>query len=347
MEVARCKHVITIGLSTITYNKDAVGIIIAAGEAKAKIVAATIEGKPSNEYPGSVLANLPNARFYLTKGAASRLVNRRFVDMTNMAEVFKETIHRTVMDISLDSKKPIKDLTLKDFQQDRFGAELLKKTGLTFQEMRDETQQRVISNLAYGNKPVENKTFLHTSPHHDDIILGYLPYVTNLVRRSSTHHSFAYMTSGFTAVTNSYMKSVVGDLLKRLERGQFRNLLASDYFEAGNELGRRMDISYYHEGAARKHEDKKSEAISRRLLRNMIELYEDDSIDNIMERCSELLNYFRTQYRVRRISRWCRNSKAGYGSGNRSLSGHITASCPCTIFGWDFIKEICLPRPRG
>jgi len=120
--------------------------------------------------------------------------------------------------------------------------------------------------------------------------------VTNLVRRSSTRHVFAYMTSGFNAVTNRYMYTIVKDLLQRLQRGEFRGLLEAGYFEPGNTLASRVDVAYYHEGAARGHEDKKHEATSRRLLRNLIQLYEDDSIDNLTQRCVELLNYFRTQY---------------------------------------------------
>ena len=38
IEIARNRLVITIGLNTITYNKDAAAIIIASGEAKANIV---------------------------------------------------------------------------------------------------------------------------------------------------------------------------------------------------------------------------------------------------------------------------------------------------------------------
>jgi hypothetical protein len=47
-------------------------IIIAAGEAKAVIIEPSLENPPSNIYPASVLSKLPNARFYLTDGAAMR-----------------------------------------------------------------------------------------------------------------------------------------------------------------------------------------------------------------------------------------------------------------------------------
>ncbi len=75
IEVSGRRHVITIGLGTITMNPDAVAIIFAAGETKAPIVKAAIELEPSVQNPGSVLQKLPKARFYLTAGAASQLTD--------------------------------------------------------------------------------------------------------------------------------------------------------------------------------------------------------------------------------------------------------------------------------
>lgn len=296
MEVARTKQVITIGLRTITYNPDAVAIILAAGEAKAQIIASTICSEPRNRFPGSVLGHLPRARFYLTKGAASRLADRIYVDLTRLSECDDQTVHRIVSDLSLSTGKTMMNLSKGDFDQDRFAAELVRKTGASTEELKTKTHQWVLDSLRRGNQPIENKTFLHTAPHHDDIILAYLPYVTNLVRRSSTKHCFAYITSGFNAVTNSYMHAAITDLLQRFESAPFKQLMATNYFDPGNRQSRRMDVAHYHEGAARHHEDKMTEAISRRLLHNMIELYEDDSLDNIKHRCMELLNYFHTQY---------------------------------------------------
>ena len=296
MEVARHKSVITIGLATITHNPDAVALVTAAGEAKAKIVKRTIQSEPCNEYPGTVLSRLPNARFYLTAGAACRLTNRLFVDLQRSPEVSEEQHHRIVMDLSLSTDKPIRHLRREDFQQERFAAELLKKTGSEPDELAQQTEQRVLDNLRRGHAPVENQTLLHTAPHHDDIILAYLPYVTNAVRRRSTKHCFAYMTSGFNAVTNTYMYTVVTDLLERLQRGEFRGLQRRGFFEVDNVLARRIDTSHYFEGVARHHEERRQEATAQRLLRNLIELYEDDSLDNVQQRLTELANYFRTQY---------------------------------------------------
>ena len=73
IEVSRNRLVITIGLSTIVANPDATAIIIAAGEAKAKVIKASIENEPDIQYPASVLSKLKGGRFYLTHGAASEL----------------------------------------------------------------------------------------------------------------------------------------------------------------------------------------------------------------------------------------------------------------------------------
>ncbi|MGH7451411.1 MAG: 6-phosphogluconolactonase, partial [bacterium] len=68
IEIARQRLVITIGLATITHNPNCTAIIIAAGEAKAPIVADAIQQPKHIRYPATVLQDLPNARFYLTQG---------------------------------------------------------------------------------------------------------------------------------------------------------------------------------------------------------------------------------------------------------------------------------------
>ncbi|MCX7717837.1 MAG: hypothetical protein N2111_05460 [Candidatus Sumerlaeaceae bacterium] len=296
IEVARDKLVITIGLATIAYNPDVVAIIIAAGEAKAGIVADSICSPLSINYPASILGTLRNGRFYITHGAAKRLGARMLEDFLHKPEATDEDISKIVMDLSLQHNKPILALTARDYEEDRFGAALLTKTRKSHADLNREVHDRVMENLRVGNSPIENKVFLHTAPHHDDIILGYLPYFTNLVRRSSTKHYFAYMTSGFTAVTNRYMLSVVEDLLTRLGHGEFDELLRTDYFDIHNARAKHLDTMYYLQGAARHREEQMSAGVARRLLRNLIELYEEDNVQNLMQRLNELRNYFLTQY---------------------------------------------------
>lgn len=85
-------------------------------------------------------------------------------------------------------------------------------------------------------------------------------------------------------------------LLERLKGGEFRARFKPEFFEADNVLARRIDTSHYFQGVARHHEEKRYEAAAQRMLRNVIDLYEDDSLDNIEQRLTELANYFSTQY---------------------------------------------------
>jgi glucosamine-6-phosphate deaminase len=64
-------------LQTITQNPDCTAIIIAAGAAKAKVVAKAIESELDVKVPATALRKLRNARFYVTRGAASQLSERR------------------------------------------------------------------------------------------------------------------------------------------------------------------------------------------------------------------------------------------------------------------------------
>ena len=77
IEVARQRLVITIGLRTITRNPECTAIIVAAGEAKAAVVAQAIQSEQHIDIPASCLQQLPNARFYLTRGAAAHLIERQ------------------------------------------------------------------------------------------------------------------------------------------------------------------------------------------------------------------------------------------------------------------------------
>ena len=73
---------ITIGLGTIAYNPACCAIVIAAGEAKAGIVATALQEAVHLNFPATVLQALPNARFYLTAGAATLLQSRRLAALT-------------------------------------------------------------------------------------------------------------------------------------------------------------------------------------------------------------------------------------------------------------------------
>ena len=83
IEISRSRLVITIGLATITLQPDRDGHHHRCGRREgADRGGGGSEHEMAPPYPASVLQELPNARLYLTKGAASRLVERRFEDFS-------------------------------------------------------------------------------------------------------------------------------------------------------------------------------------------------------------------------------------------------------------------------
>ena len=296
IEVSRGRLVITIGLKTITYNPDATAIIIAAGEAKSGIVADSIQTEKNNIFPASVLQNLPRARFYITHGAAACLDERAFADLQQKSTVSDEASYRVVMNLGFTNNKKMEDLNEADFKNDRFAAELLKKTKKSPKELIKEASTHIHKSIETGLHNYKDKVFLHTAPHHDDIMLGYLPHIEHQMQTPTNDHYFAYMTSGFTAVTNSYVSTLLQTMLKYLQQSNFIQLHADGYFEANNKVAKNTETMIFLDGIARKRVITIEEAQSRRMLRNAMIVFDDDNLDNIKERAEELINYFETQY---------------------------------------------------
>lgn len=296
IEVSRNRLVITIGLATITYNPTATAIIIAAGDAKARIVAQAIQEKKSPQYPASVLQDLPNARFYLTRGAASQLVERRFKDFVKSEEVTDEQVEETVISLALSLQKPLSDLQQSDFATDRFANELLKKTGAQPSVLAEKVRTSMVQKIQAGLKHVSQTTFLHTEPHHDDIMLGYLAHIYHLVRDPTNQHYFANLTSGFTAVSNAFALSVVQKLERHIETPAFVGMLQAGYFDPKDTRKRMEDVYRYLDGAAENNPDQKDEAEARRLLRNLVEVYRTTDMTALKLRLKELHEYFERQY---------------------------------------------------
>jgi glucosamine-6-phosphate deaminase len=296
IEVARDRLVITIGLKTITYNEDCRAIIIAAGESKSKVVADAIQNEKHIHYPATVLHDLQNARFYITEGAAKNLVERQYQILLKTPSISDESVEKIIIDLAIHQKKRLKDLTFMDFEQDKNASELLKHRSDDIKTLTENVEKKLIQKINTGTISHLNTVFLHTEPHHDDIMLGYLPIVVRHTRTSTNKHFFLGLTSGFNAVTNVYCLSLLKNLKKFLDRGSFDKLLNEGYFSPSNQTGRNRDVWQYLDGVAADNLSLKSEGEARRLLSNLIFIFEDYNIDNLRNRITELINYFETQY---------------------------------------------------
>ena len=336
IEVAGKRLVITIGLSTITYNSDCTALIMAAGEAKAGIVAASVQHKSDVFYPATALQVLPNACFYLTGGAAKQLERRQLELFSRENTLTQARIEQVLVDLCVKTGKALTELTEHEVSADPFGRMLLQKSKQSLAEMGKQVHESLLSKLQRGITIRTNKRFLHTEPHHDDVMLGYLPFVVRHIREHSNHHYFATFTSGFTAVTNRYML----DLSLRLKRALtadtygFRTLVEEGYFDAENTHLRDHDVWTYLDGLAAQSADLQEEGTLRRFYRDLTTVFEDTDPDNLLHRVEELINYFQTQYPgkkdlpyIQTLKGMCREWESaclwGYFGWNSSAVEHL------------------------
>lgn len=241
IEVVRKKAVITMGLETITYNPQAVAVIIAAGESKSQVVADAVQKEPSLEYPASSLHKLPNARFFITKSANTKL---RLNDK-NIKKLYKEKKYTPEFIEKLIVKgaeaKNISLMEITKLDQEKACSEIAEwklaceLSGKSLDALAEETYNNLVEKIEAGIKIPLNQQIVHTAPHHDDIELAYFPLLHHLVRSEFNNNHFCYCTSGFTAVTNTYVNECLSYLLGLLSAGKLKNLM---------EHGRLADYKY-------------------------------------------------------------------------------------------------------
>ncbi len=297
IEIARTRLVITIGLSTITYNPQCTSIIIAAGEAKARIVSSAICDPTQISVPASALRSLSNARFYITKGAAVHLEERNYLRRKKDPAQLRRDEARIITELARIRKKRLADLTTKDFthtQSAALLAETKKNAPLELvAELERTYRQRILDALQLPSEQV----FLHTAPHHDDIMLGFIPYLARLIRNQSNTHYFNYLTSGFTSVTNGNLLTHI-ELAERLiaERNIFNLLAQKNYFDYQNTTHQDNDVLEHLDGVAAHNRVQANLGTARRFLRNLNQLYGDHTNVAFTSRLQELRSYLQRAY---------------------------------------------------
>ncbi|MBT3496768.1 MAG: glucosamine-6-phosphate isomerase [Candidatus Marinimicrobia bacterium] len=291
IELSRNRLVITIGLQSIVANPDAVTIIIAAGEAKAKIVQSSLESKPDNQYPASVLQQLKAGRFYLTRGAASQLSDIQ--KETWIGEDFnQEKIEKAVIQLCKSTNTFGHKLLLKDLKQSPICAKIPNLDESTVPSVLDSLKVKIQKGITIP----DGKSFLHTGPHHDDILLGYLPHVVHLVRSPNNRHCFANMTSGFTSVTNSYVISILETTQSFLANGKIQMTRYDDFFTTGYRLKQDKDIYHYLGRIASQNFEGQKRGLSHRIVRALVDIYKLSSVEELSQKIDMVLRKLKSSY---------------------------------------------------
>jgi glucosamine-6-phosphate deaminase len=296
IEISAKKAVMTIGLGTITYNPDVVAIIMAAGEAKASILSEAITQPAVITNPCSVLQQVKSARVYLTSGAAVKLCQRRLAKFEEDRGYTDNDVVRSIIDISLNYETPIANLSKKQISQDLLCTAIMEARNWKTGDIKEAARQQVLSRLAKGAEYLHDKRFLHTGPHHDDILLGYLPSIIHQIRSGSNQHQFAVMTSGFTSVPGSYIQQVVQQALEYLDHWDFKRKWDSGFFTQSDRLLRIKDTFSFLSGLVSHNEDLQRRCVSRRVIRAMMDIYGREDSGGLSESLRYILKDIQQRY---------------------------------------------------
>ncbi len=291
IEISRHRLVITIGLETITYNKDAVAVIFAAGEAKAQVIKNALESEPSVLYPATVLQRIPNSRFFLTRGAAS-LLDDSIESFYQTGEWTQDKTERAIIDLCKKSNKYGHHLQMEDLKTDPHCKLIPNLNNNTVQEVIDSIRVK----LEHGLKIETGQTYYHTGPHHDDIMLGLMPAITTQLRPDDNQSHFSILTSGFTAVTNQFIYESLLDTKRHLEEGHIQMTKFPDFYESGYKYKWDKDVYHFLTKVASGEPQERKRGLSHRLVRAIVEIWGVKSTDELRDTINSILATLRTSY---------------------------------------------------
>jgi glucosamine-6-phosphate deaminase len=285
-----------------------------------------IQNERHVRYPATALQTLPNARFYLTQGAAKKLDARQLAVLVATERLSEAQVEKAVIDLAVERGKRIDALTDADFRKNPSTAALLGKGVGSAREICARTSQRLKEKIAAGTELFRGASFLHTEPHHDDLMLGCLPLIVRHFREHSTRHCFATLTSGFTAVTNHFMLEQCDKLMEFIETPMFKTLSSIGYFDPGNATFRNSDVWHYLDGVAAGRRTMQDEGEMRRLYRNLVEVFGEKDVEKIADRVEELIDYFETAYPGKKDPDYIQRLKG--------MCREWEAECLWGYFGW-------------
>lgn len=291
IEISKNRLVITIGLETITYNPETVAIIFAAGEAKAKMVKMSVESSMNNLYPATVLSKLKNGRFYLTSGAASQL-NDSIKKHYNDSPWTSKKTEQSVISLCKNLEKYGHHLTINDLQKDEYCNLIPDLDNQTVSKVCKSIEKKIFR----GMQAETNQVFLHTGPHHDDIMLGILPFISNHIHVPTNEFHFNVFTSGFTAVTNKFIIDILNDTKDFLDHNLIQMIEYPDFFESGYLFKRDKDVYHYLTKVAAGNYTERRRGVCHRIVRSLVEIYSIKSKSQLYQVINDVLKILVSSY---------------------------------------------------
>ena len=180
-------------------------------------------------------------------------------------------------------------LTLEDLQNDPRCAKIPNLSLDTVQEVIKDVEAK----LWRGMEPFENEVIYHTGPHHDDIMLGLMPFINRQLRSATNQVHFAIMTSGYHSVTDEVLRQALEDTLDYLRQGRIQMVNYPDFFERGYRFKQEKDIHHYLDNVARKNPDEMRRGFCHRILRDAVGLWGLKSVADVESRFEKEIDNLR------------------------------------------------------
>ncbi|CAE8635894.1 unnamed protein product [Polarella glacialis] len=254
-------------------------------------------------FPATALHRLPSACFFVTAGAAKLLVRRQLVLLQRLSCIDDGVLVRVLVALSARLRKRLVDLRPEDVESCPLAACALARAGRPLAQVAIMVRDALIAKIERGCQVRGNTKFLHTEPHHDDIMLGYLPAVLRHTRVASNEHHFMCATSGFNSVSNRHMLMLLQRVETFLRSPTWTRLCAQGYFDSGETAMdfRRRDVWKFLDGIAAADDELRDEGAARRLVANLCAIYgevaqRDGNASALAARVQSLRSYFEGCY---------------------------------------------------
>jgi glucosamine-6-phosphate deaminase len=147
-----------------------------------------------------------------------------------------------------------------------------------------------------GLKGEKNAVFLHTGPHHDDIMLGIFPAIIPQLREITNRFHFSVLTSGFNAVTNNMLLQLLEETLSLISVNKIQMLRYPDFFESGYKFKWDKDVSHYLDKVADKDDAGKLRGVCHRIVRAMVDIYKLKSKDELIRQIQKNIELISASY---------------------------------------------------
>jgi glucosamine-6-phosphate deaminase len=127
-------------------------------------------------------------------------------------------------------------------------------------------------------------------------MLGIMPHINRQLRESTNEFYFSVLTSGFTAVTNMFISSVLTDVKRFLNASEIQMTNYPDFFETGYKLKWDKDVSHYLNNIAAEDERERKRGIAHRIIRAIVDTWKVKNLEKLHYTIDEILSILRQSY---------------------------------------------------